>query len=190
MNIGIDIDGVLTDIESFEFEKGKIYFNKDVVNPKGAEVYEMFDVSREDDDTFWADHILEYAKDYPARAGASKITNKFHNEGYKLTIITARSYYPEYTCMEPDDMPKIVEKWLLDNGIYYDNIIYTKGSKLPYVKNANIDIMIEDSPKNIMDIVTYCPVIIMDAGCNRDIACKNAFHAKNWNGVYNIIKNN
>ena len=45
MRIGIDIDGVLTDIETFELENGSKYFNKSVVNPNGYGSQNIFKVS-------------------------------------------------------------------------------------------------------------------------------------------------
>ena len=53
MRIGIDIDGVLTDVERFQLDYGSNFFakyNKFVINPKGYEPYEEFGVNIELED--------------------------------------------------------------------------------------------------------------------------------------------
>ncbi len=52
MRIGIDIDGVLTDIEKFQIEYGSKYFYEkgiNIVNYKGYEITELFGVSLKED---------------------------------------------------------------------------------------------------------------------------------------------
>ena len=47
MRIGVDIDGVLTDIEQWQLDVGGKYFStkgKKVQNPNGYEISEIFDV--------------------------------------------------------------------------------------------------------------------------------------------------
>ena len=61
MNIGIDIDGVLTDIRSFQIKKGQTFFKKKLVNKKGFTIKEMFDCSDEESKKFWTRYLLEYS---------------------------------------------------------------------------------------------------------------------------------
>ncbi len=54
--IGIDIDGVLTDIEQWQLDVGGKFFsefNKSVVDKDGYEITEIFNVSKELDSEFW-----------------------------------------------------------------------------------------------------------------------------------------
>ena len=57
MNIGIDIDGVLTDIEQWQLDFGsKAVFEKyykGIVNPEGYDIKEIFDVDKNLDNEFW-----------------------------------------------------------------------------------------------------------------------------------------
>ena len=57
MKIGIDMDGVLTDLESWQLDYGsKFYyekFGKNVINHKGYETNDIFDSTSEIDDEFW-----------------------------------------------------------------------------------------------------------------------------------------
>ena len=56
MNIGIDIDGVLTDIEQWQLDFGsKVVFEKyqkGIIKPEGYDITEIFDVDKNLDDEF------------------------------------------------------------------------------------------------------------------------------------------
>ena len=70
MRIGIDIDGVLTDVERFQLDYGSKFFakyNKFVINPKGYEPYEEFGVNIELEDKFWDEYYFYYLQNYPMR---------------------------------------------------------------------------------------------------------------------------
>ena len=81
-------------------------------------------------------------------------------------------------------MKKMVKKWLADNKIEYDEIIFTKGSKLTYCIEKNIEIMIEDSPKNIKDISSKIPVLCFDNPYNKDVGENNITRVYSW---YDIL---
>lgn len=75
MRIGIDIDGVLTDIEKFQIEYGSKYFHskgKSIINYKGYETTEIFGLSLKEDDDFWNIAIKDYINE-PARNCASEV---------------------------------------------------------------------------------------------------------------------
>ena len=191
MNIGIDIDGVLTDIESFELEKGKDFFGMEAYNPAGYEIEDKFSVPLAWANIFWKGHILEYAEKFPARKNSALITNKLHEEGYKIFLITARCYSKHFDgVMNSDAMPKIVKKWLEDNNIYYDKIFFTGENKVEVVKKCKLSYMVEDSPKNIRELSEITPIIVFDAECNKNIEGNNIIHAKSWKEIYKIITNN
>ena len=184
MNIGIDIDGVMTDLSHFEITRGEKFFKRKVNNPKGYGICEKFNVDQKRADAFWKEYIEEYITTYPARDGVEIITHKLHEEGYKIIIITARKYNPDYTFMKPDGMPEYVYAWLKNNNIYYDDIMFTKENKINECKISDLKLMVEDKPSNIRDIMKINPVIVFDALCNENIKGDNIYHAKTWNEVY------
>lgn len=187
MNIGIDVDGVLTDIRYFEISKGEKFFKKNVTNIKGLEIKDIFDVSKEDANDFWNKHMEEYATVYPARPNASLITNKLHADGFHLTIITARKYENGYTFMKPDEMPKYVVNWLKKNDIYFDDVVFTKESKRNAIIDNKIDYMVDDSPKNIEELSFLTKVIVYDDPSNEHMHGENIYHVKSWQEIYDII---
>ena len=91
MNIGIDIDGVLTDIEQWQLDYGsKVVFekyNKGIVNSEGYDITEIFDVDKNLDDEFWRKYLFDYAKNEPARKFANEVTKKLHENGIETELI-------------------------------------------------------------------------------------------------------
>ena len=65
MKIGIDIDGVLTDVEQWQLDYGsKYYYEKygmRIKNYKGYEASEIFDVDKKLDDEFWNEYFRDYS---------------------------------------------------------------------------------------------------------------------------------
>lgn len=191
MTIGIDIDGVLTDLEQFQLDYGSKYmwenFQKGILHPEKPEIDEIFEINDEVYYDFWKKYLLDYAKTYPARTYAGEVIQKLKEEGNIIIIITAR-----YS-MTPDDptgeeMHNIVKLWLKENKIPYDNIVFVTGDKLETCFKNNVDIMIEDSTKNIQSISTQIPVICMDARYNKDCIGKNIIRCYSWYDIYEKIQ--
>lgn len=94
MRIGIDIDGVLTDIEQWQLDIGskKIFenYNKEIVDAKGYDLKEIFNIEENLDNEFWREYLLDYAKNEPARKHSDEVTNKLKEDGNEIYIITAR----------------------------------------------------------------------------------------------------
>ena len=65
MNIAFDIDGVLTNIEKYQLEVARAFYkkkyNRDIVNPEGFSVKEIYDVTDEEFMDFWSSHLLSYS---------------------------------------------------------------------------------------------------------------------------------
>lgn len=192
MRIGIDIDGVLTDIEKFQIEYGSKYFykkNKHIANYKGYETTDIFGVSLKEDDEFWNIAIKDYIKE-PARNYASEIIKKLKDEGNEIYIITARSSNLTYIDdIDTEQMREIVREWLKEYNIYYDKLIFSKEDKLDICLDNHIDVMIEDKPKNIMEISSKIPIICYHANYNEQCKGNNIISAYSWYDIYHKIKN-
>lgn len=95
MNIGIDIDGVLTDLNSFYLDYGSMYYyNKGIYikNPNEYYFKDIFKVSQKEDDDFWTRFINEYCLNTPPRRFASEIIKKLKDEGNNIYLITSRNF--------------------------------------------------------------------------------------------------
>lgn len=94
MNIGIDIDGVLTDVRQFMIDAGLKYCKDNnkgkIVNPNGFNSDDIFNWDKETDTDFWVKNIFSYAENNPVINDASENIKKLKNDGHNIYIITAR----------------------------------------------------------------------------------------------------
>lgn len=172
MNIGIDIDGVLTDLHSFMIEVGPEFFKRKPENIYGYDFTGMFNVDMNECNACW-DKYLDYYLSIPPREGAVKVINELHNRGYKIYIITARV----------DELLEKTTKWLKDNNVYYDYFFNPGEDKSVCIKENNIDVMVEDSPTNIKDLSKYCKILAMKAKYNEHINRENVTYVDNWKEI-------
>lgn len=182
MNIGIDIDGVLTDVVRYACDYGSKYFfekyGKLDININAWSLKDMFNVTDEEDKKCWSTIVENYSINEPARPFASEIINKLKKEGNSIYIITARGTDNIY-----NQKNNIVEEWLKYNKIYYDKLIFSK-EKLEICKKYNINIMIEDKKENINSISKSIPVICFHENHNKELKSKNIYRAYSWYDVY------
>lgn len=189
MRIGIDIDGVLTDIEQWQLDVGGKFFskfNKGVVKKDGYEITEIFNASDELDDQFWSEYLYEYVTKEPSRKYASEVIKKLKDDGNEIYIVTAR-YLTDRNTEDGNEMRKIVINWLAEQNIDYDEIIFSPEDKSENCKKYNIDIMVEDKVDNINKISNIIPVICYHAGYNKECKGKNIYRVYNWYDIYNLI---
>lgn len=191
MRIGIDIDGVLMDIERFIVDYGTKFCKENnlPIDVKMGEYDEskMLNITQEQALKFWNEYLVYYATKYQPREFAAEIIHKLKEEGHEIYIVTARNEYGLPTEYQ-GKMREIVTKWLKDNDIYYDKIVYTEGSKLPYCVGNYIELMIEDCDKNIKDIATKLPVLCFDCKYNEKVEGKNIARVYSWYDIYDTIK--
>jgi len=190
MRIGIDIDGVLTDIEKWQLDVGGKYFyekhNKDLINPDAYDTKEMYGVDEKIDNEFWQEFLFDYATNEPARKFAGEVIRKLKNSGNEIYIITARILANQNNELG-EKMRNIVKNWLEHYGIYYDKIIFCPDDKVEVCLKNKINIMIEDSPKNIMQISSYIPVICYSAKYNQECVGDNITRCYSWYDIYEKI---
>lgn len=147
---------------------------------------EIFDVTEDEYNLFLNNYIFEYSKNIQIRPFASEIIKKLIKK-HKIIIITAR----DYTTFEnkyQTKMQDIVKKWLCDNSVLYDEIVFSKNKAL-ICKQKKIDIMIEDRPENIVKIAKKIPVICYNNVYNKNISNKNVYRCFSWYDIYNKINN-
>ncbi len=192
MRIGIDIDGVLTNIERFIVDYGtKFCIENNLPIEIETGYYDeskAFHWTEEQTLKFWNEYIVYYATKYPVRDFASEVIHKLKEEGHEIYIVTARNEYgltDEYY----GKMRELVDAWLKDNDICYDKIIYTEGSKLPYCVGNYVELLIEDNPEQVKNVAEKLPVFCFDNQYNKNVEGKNITRVFSWYDVYDKIKN-
>lgn len=191
MNIGIDLDGVLTNFNDFCLNYGSKYAieigNGKIINPRGYESEEIFSWSKQVDMDFWEKYKIKYATEEKPRPFAKEVLDKLKLEGHNIYIITARS--SEFEDREAKNkMEEMVKNWFKENELYYDELIFSTVDKLENCREKNIDVMVEDSPHNIKQLSAFLPTLCFDARYNRDIEGKNIIRCYSFYDVYDKIK--
>ena len=194
MRIGIDIDGVLTNVERFSIDyltkycvENNINFN---VGNSNYSVHKAFNISKEQEDNFWKEYLEHYSIYEKARPFAADVVQKLNKEGHEIYIITAR-WLTNRDDKLGEHMRQLVKNWLLENNIYYDKLIFSKAeneNKYQEVKEHNIDIMIEDNPNNIIELSKSIPIICYDAEYNRNCEGTNITRCYSWYDIYRTFK--
>lgn len=190
MNIGIDIDGVLVDDDTYRLDTmAKYCFENKLPNLDNPYKYEdKCNWSKEIEEDYRQKYYYEYLKNAPVKAFAPEVIEKLHNEGNKIIIVTGR-YKTQENSNTGEKMRKYTSDWLSKNNIIYDEICYAYCPKLKEIKEKNIDIMIEDSPETISKIVEITKVLCFDNRYNRDLICNNMTRVFSWYDIYRKINN-
>lgn len=190
MRIGIDIDGVIIDLARFMLDySNKFYYDNGIAAQMNEEEYDdvkALGLTQEQTERFWNTYLEFYATRYPARDFACEVIHKL-KQNHEIYIITARNEYGLPKEIR-GTMQSMVKKWLSDNSIEYDKLIFTEESKLPYCLENEIDVMIEDSPYNIKDIATEVSVFCFDNPYNRKIEGKNITRVYSWYDILSKIE--
>lgn len=195
MRIGIDIDGVLTDIERFVADYMTKYCIENNIEYKIGEssynVHETFNISKEQGNNFWDTYIEDYAKNEKVRTFAPEVIEKLKQEGNEIYIITAR-WGTSKDDEKGNKMRETVIKWLCEYKIPYDKLVFVKASnerKSDEIIENKIDLMIEDNPNNINELSKIIPVICYDAEYNRDCKGEKIIRCYSWYDIYKTIRN-
>ena len=192
MNIGIDIDGVLTDLEKAIIDFGT-KMSVEEKWPIKIDVSKYWEVealewTQEQADKFWNKYLVEYVAESKPRMFSEEIIEMLKKEENNIYIITARNEYgmpPEYY----GKMQELTREWLKNQDIKYDKLIFARDSeKLHQCIENNVEIMIEDSPNNIEDISKKIKVIKFDCQYNKQVNGENIITAYSWYHIYDIIK--
>lgn len=170
MNIGVDIDGVLTNIQDYVFEYGSKFSyekEKDLSNleKNKYETAEIFNWQHDEEQKFWEELFAEYAEHERPRFFASEVLNIL-KEKHNIYIITARTNDGLET--NKPEIEKITKTWLKKQNIPYDGIYFPGTDKSQIVKDKKIDVMIEDSAENISLLEGKTNIIVFDAIYNKE----------------------
>ena len=192
MNIGIDIDNVISNFDEVLKKEFLIHDkelrNTGIINSEAHITRGMFDWTDNELWTFYLENIGRITPDLDVIDEAKKYIEKLKEDGHIIVIITGRDngeYKDPYT---------MTKKWLKEKGIVYDKLIFTNGYKKGKQGKAEkclengIDVMIDDSARICRECLqNNITTLIMDKPCNRDE--KEITRVHNWKEIYEFIKN-
>jgi uncharacterized protein len=159
--VAIDVDSVLADVmlvwtDEYNRRKGTKITKQDItqwdiptVLPITPDrVYQYFT-------HVWKERWKEIP---PTEDKIGEITKRLHKKGYRISIITKR---------ERPTVP-YVAKWLDHNDVYLDDLLFVfdAAPKAEYP----FDVLIDDAPKNLVDIAAPKTAILFNQPWNRNFA--------------------
>jgi|SRR5690625_188123 len=179
MNIGLDLDGTLTTMDStvdvFNRETGKELTIDDYWDYDLKKVYGL--TSKESSD-MWEKHSEEiFDRALPIwdldaflyRWSTYKTTRKKRN---KIYIVTAR----------PEKYREITEAWLKRNHVEYDGLYMGYHTKLAAVIEHGLDVIIDDKGEHIelidLEGTVECEAYVIDRPYNTWYKTKNRLYVK------------
>ena len=131
-NIGIDIDGTLTEPD-FWVETMNRYFNKEI-NYQENRVYdwlEAYDLSYEEFEEFYKTEGPRMHLEAKIRPGAKKVVSCF-SKHFNIYYLTARQSW-----LEP-----VTAKWLSKHELSGEHYVLGTHNKLPYARKFSCDFFI------------------------------------------------
>lgn len=178
--IGFDIDGVLMDYPSYttnQFLKlhieitgkkydGRILFDKYDVN-------EMFpDCSSRAVLDATHDAFMVYIRDAPFDPFVKNLFDELHKLRIATHIVTARTSDDEDEFREIES--ETIKRFKREH-IQVDEFHIGFCDKLQIIKSAGIELMVEDSPENIIQLSEYIPVFKMEHAYNKLLFGSNIY---------------
>lgn len=186
MNIGIDIDGVLTNDDEYILScTSKYCYENNIqgfIEPYKYE-YNKLNWNQELLDDYRSKYFDEYVDKEPVRKFASEVIKKLKEDGHKIFIITGRHQTYNET-PEGENMRLRVKTWLDKNEIVYDKLIFARVPKIKELQENKIDLMIEDSPTTIQVIKDTVKVLCYDTRYNTNLKCDNMTRVFSWYDIY------
>lgn len=191
--VGVDADGVLTDMDRFNRENGKKFFGREVSNDKGYNIKELFGVSNEMEIMYGLKYLKKYCVEEPPREYAVEMLQKMISDGDELHEITARKF-ATFNNVFGKHYRNYFENWLKKYNLNFKSIQYCSESDSPRDKllachKLDVDVMIEDKPEVALFLAqNNYNILLVDAPYNKDLTHQNITRVYNWKEIYEKIQ--
>lgn len=178
MNLGFDIDGVISDFVRTFVRVVKKHYNQTITE---ADIYchdlaLVLGISKKERNALIRETLQE---DLALNLGAKKTIKKLYSEGHQIFILTAR----------PSDLVNATRDWLKKKSIPYSQLIQlSQGEK--HLAKVNLDLVVED---NLEDAIGWSKkvknILIYDHPWNQSFNVKGLFkRVHNWSEILEEIE--
>ena len=188
MNIGFDIDGVLTIEDDYIMEcMTKYCYENNLAGMVDPTAYETRKFP--DHETYFKiyqdNFVWDYAENCPPRKFASEIMHKLKEKGHNIFLITSRRP-TVFDVPDAEKMKNIIKSWLKKNNIPYDGIFF-EIDKTTKIQELKLDFMVEDSPLTIPEFSKLTHIFCFDNRYNTNLNCENMTRVYSFYDLYNKI---
>ena len=189
MKIGIDIDGCMIDEDEYRLSyMSKYCFEHGLPEPDLPHAYEhkasWWDWEMEH--AYRPHYHNEYYRNARIRYCCKEVMDKLKEEGHELVLITGR--HPAYEGEDAyREMEEITIKWLEDNEITYDKIVFADYPKTRAILEEKVDVMLDDY-EGVMRVCTKeIPCFCYDCVHNQGLDLPNMYRVYTWYDLYRKI---
>jgi len=194
MNIGIDIDGVINDLERYHLDYGSKFCSENHINYSlKVQEYKIKNAFGWTDQTYRA-FMHEYYHYFLTtsvylRVHAAEVIRTL-SWNHNIFILTAR-VDKDLPASTNQSMYTVSKHWLDCNEIYYNQLLVTHWDKRDAIKNLNIQIMIEDNPQFLELVSNYTNILFLcyNAHYNEHLSFANLHRVYSWYDILNVINN-
>lgn len=193
MRIAFDVDGVITNLQKFEIEEGRKIFNdnKKSVNKSYLKFQDLFSCTEKEESDFWLKSIWKYSLSEMPRAGIAEEIRRLKDQNHEIFLITARVHTTRNDALGLL-FRKMLLHWLKKNDIKYDHIIYCNEKTSDIEKTVacienDIDLIIDDEPKNIRALQEVTNVGVMQETYNKECSGENTYMINSPKEIQNIV---
>ncbi len=166
MRIGIDIDDVITNTSETIKKYVMNHKNSEIIqehmkeimkgNPSNSEVIE-----------FCMEIYLKVFQEVKLKDNAKEVIQNLLDKGNEIYLITARGENFEFF----RGSEEVTKKFLEDNGIHYNKIIFNAINKAQLCLDNQIDLMIDDSVEHCEDVKNVgIKSIVFTSEVNKNVA--------------------
>ena len=188
MIIGVDCDGVLTDMSAFILSCGEKWFKRPPSDPSGYGVMDAFGCTEREEFKFGLRYFFKYCRSWPPREGAVETIRRLNDDGHTLYEISARKFV---TMKNPLGAYSrfLYKAWLRKNDFQFSGIYLCaeKGAaeeKLAYCRDCGAEVMIDDRPDVALLLAENgIPVLLFDAPYNQSFEHPNVVRVHSWNDI-------
>ena len=167
--LAIDFDDTLCETTHAFFEFNKEKYNCDAVyDSADLSLYKTLEISEDEENRRWNEffNLTEFSFPPPVK-GLAETLHSIKND-YKLVILTARSKAWQ------SQIPIWIDKYManiFDEIIFTENLGWKDTMKGIVCKNMNIDVLVDDEPKQIESCLkSGVKVFVFDRPWNRNIS--------------------
>lgn len=192
MKIGVDCDGVLTDLSAYIFDRGTRYFGYREKDTSVYDVKDIFQCSSKEEFRFWLRYFFPYCRGCPPRDRATEIMGRLRGEGHQLYGITARMFVTRKDLLGWYSR-SVLFRWLRKQGFRLQDIHLCDEAQAPIDKLAGchrfaVDLMIEDKA----DVALYLAengvrVLLFDTLYNQGLEHRNIIRVHDWTEIEKTV---
>jgi len=178
--LGFDIDDTIADGVGFFVPQLNKHFNRDVkLEDVDGRFCDVYGIEQPLIDKFFKSFGNDIFKNLEAFPKVVECINKWYDEGYKITIITAR----------PLEAKETTITWLAEKGVKYHELLFDE-EKSQLAKERGIEIFVDDHPKVVEAMHNVgVTTLFMDIPKNRkNFTSEGIYRVKNWDEVYLTIE--